>query len=251
MIQSLMIAFSMYSKIPMPRVEWNEKNMKYSMCFFPLVGLVLGAICYAVATLLYRGELTSLSIASIMTVLPIAVTGGIHVDGLLDTIDALHSYGDREKKLAILKDPHTGAFAIIGACCYFILNLGVWSEMPKEALPVIAISYVLTRALSGFSIVTFPLAKSSGLAATFQDMSQKMKVRITMLIYIFLCFGAMLLIDVSLGLTTFVIAAGVFLYYYGICRKHFGGITGDLAGYFLQVCELAILIGVAIVSRIA
>ncbi|HEX3021692.1 MAG TPA: adenosylcobinamide-GDP ribazoletransferase, partial [Lachnospiraceae bacterium] len=171
MIQSFIIAFSMYSKIPMPRVEWNEKNMKYSMCFFPLVGLVLGAICYAVATLLYRGELTSLSIASIMTVLPIAVTGGIHVDGLLDTIDALHSYGDREKKLAILKDPHTGAFAIIGACCYFILNLGVWSEMPKETLPVIAISYVLTRALSGFSIVTFPLAKSSGLAATFQDMS--------------------------------------------------------------------------------
>lgn len=251
MIQSLIIAFSMYSKIPMPRVEWNEKNMKYSMCFFPLVGLVLGAICYAVATLLYRLELTTLSIAAIMTVLPIVVTGGIHVDGLLDTIDALHSYGDREKKLAILKDPHTGAFAIIGASCYFILSLGVWSETPKEALPVIAISYVLTRSLSGFSVVTFPLAKSSGLAATFQDMAQKSKVRVTMIIYIFLCALAMLWINVFLGVTTLVVATGVFLYYYDICRKHFGGITGDLAGYFLQVCELAILIGVTIVCRIA
>ena len=35
---------AMYSKIPMPRVEWNEKNMKYAMCFFPLVGVVTGLL---------------------------------------------------------------------------------------------------------------------------------------------------------------------------------------------------------------
>ena len=42
--ESLAIGVSMYSKIPMPRVEWNEKNMKYAMCFFPLVGVVTGIL---------------------------------------------------------------------------------------------------------------------------------------------------------------------------------------------------------------
>lgn len=42
MLKSLVVAFSTYSKIPMPRVEWDEKSMKYSMCWFPFVGVVIG-----------------------------------------------------------------------------------------------------------------------------------------------------------------------------------------------------------------
>ncbi len=55
------------------------------------------------------------------TCIPILVTGGIHLDGLLDTVDAKSSYGDRKKKLAILADPHVGAFAIIGGSVYLLL----------------------------------------------------------------------------------------------------------------------------------
>jgi len=183
MLASCIIAFSMYSKVPMPRVDWSEKNMKYAFCFFPLVGAVLGAIVYGIATLLFHIHVSSLCFAALMTILPIFYTGGIHVDGLLDTLDALHSYGDRDKKLEILKDPHTGAFAIIGAICYFVLSLGVWSEVSMKGLPLIAIGYVLTRAFSGLSVVTFPLAKNTGLAATFSDMSHKRCVKVTMLVY--------------------------------------------------------------------
>ena len=53
MLASCIIAFSMYSKVPMPRVDWSEKNMKYAFCFFPLVGAVLGAIVYGIATVLF------------------------------------------------------------------------------------------------------------------------------------------------------------------------------------------------------
>ena len=44
LLGSMVIAFSMYSRIPMPRVEWTKERMKYAMCFFPLVGVVQG-IC--------------------------------------------------------------------------------------------------------------------------------------------------------------------------------------------------------------
>lgn len=250
MLAACIIAFSMYSKIPMPRVDWSEKNMKYAFCFFPIVGAVLGVIVYGIGTLLLHIHISNLCFAALMTVLPIFYSGGIHVDGLLDTLDALHSYGDRDKKLEILKDPHTGAFAIIGAVCYFVLSLGVWSEISIKGLPLIAVGYVLTRAFSGLSVVTFPLAKNTGLAATFSDMSHKSRVKVTMFVYSLLCFMALLWIDWFLGTGVIIVSLIMFAYHYYICKKQFGGITGDLAGYFLQLNELAILIWIAIGCRI-
>ena len=120
-IKSICVAFSMYSKIPMPRVEWNEKNMKYAMCFFPLVGAVIGGLMLLVRFLCGRFGFNTSVYAVVMTALPVLVSGGIHTDGFIDTVDALSSYGDKEKKLEILKDPHTGAFAIIGAVMYYLL----------------------------------------------------------------------------------------------------------------------------------
>ncbi|MGM9936265.1 MAG: adenosylcobinamide-GDP ribazoletransferase, partial [Candidatus Ornithomonoglobus sp.] len=52
MINSLIIAFSMYSRIPMPRVEWREESMKYVMCFFPLIGVIIGAVVYIAGRLM-------------------------------------------------------------------------------------------------------------------------------------------------------------------------------------------------------
>ena len=116
---SLAVALSMYSKLPVPTVDWNEKNMKYAMCFFPGGGVVTGAFEYAAVYVLLRyTDCGSLFFAAVMTLIPVLVTGGIHMDGFADTMDALSSYGDREKKLAILKDPHTGACCGIWLCAY-------------------------------------------------------------------------------------------------------------------------------------
>lgn len=250
LLQAMIIAFSMYSKIPMPKTEWNQKNMRYAICFFPVVGLVIGSIVYLIGKLGYLWQWNTVLFSSIMTVLPVILTGGIHVDGMLDTIDALSSYGDREKKLEILKDPHTGAFAIIGCVVYFMLCFGVWSEMPKEALSIIAISYAMSRTLSGFSIVTFPLAKETGLAATFQERAQKKHVKQVMILFFIIeCIG-MLWFQPILGLICIITAMICFGYYYHLCNKDFGGVTGDLAGYFLQICELAMLTAVMIGSNL-
>ena len=100
-IKSICVAFSMYSKIPMPRVEWNEKNMKYAMCFFPLVGAVIGGLMLLVRFLCGRFGFNTSVYAVVMTALPVLVSGGIHTDGFIDTVDALSSYGDKEKKLEI------------------------------------------------------------------------------------------------------------------------------------------------------
>lgn len=241
LFESMLIAFSMYSKIPMPKVEWNDKNMKYAMCFFPVIGVVVGVCVQIIGRLLIKSTFGSLFFSVIMTLLPIMITGGIHLDGFLDTIDALSSWGDKEKKLQILKDSNSGAFAIIGMGCYLLCNIALWSEASVEMLPLISCGYVLSRALSGYSVVTFQTAKNSGLAKTFQDTAQKNRVKMTMYCWIMISTGCMLAYNFKSAISLFVAGALFFQYYKRLCKKQFGGITGDLAGYFLQVFELLML----------
>ncbi|MFQ7292225.1 MAG: adenosylcobinamide-GDP ribazoletransferase [Monoglobales bacterium] len=238
MLKSMLIAFSMYSKIPVPKTEWNEKSMRYTMCFFPLVGVVIGALMYAAGTLILMADIKPVLKAAVMTVIPVMLTGGIHLDGFLDTMDAIGSWAPKEKRLEILKDSNSGAFAVIGGCVYFVLSLGIWSEMSLDMLKSAVPVFVLSRALSGLSVVSFPMAKNTGLAAMFSNSAHKRHVRIVMLLWIALTAACMVAINPLTGAAAVLCAAAVFAYYYFMSKKNFGGITGDLAGYFLQVCEL-------------
>ena len=249
-LRALVIAFSMYSQIPMPQFTWQDKEMKYAFCFFPWVGAAIGGITMFWWWFCGKFSVGNVAFAMIGTAIPLAVTGGFHVDGFMDTMDALGSWGDKEKKLEILKDSHNGAFAVIGICCYFTGSLGVWSEIRTEMLPVVAAGYVISRALSGLAVVTFPAARGSGLVKTFQDGAQKKAVRITMIVYLVLA-AVYLYFCSPVGMVVLLIIAGAgFGYYYQMSRKQFGGVTGDLAGYFLQICELALLVGGLIVQGI-
>lgn len=248
--ESMNIAFSMYSRIPMPRVDWNEKNMKFAMCFFPLVGLVIGLMQ---GLLLWNFRGFDLLSAALAVLLPVLLTGGIHMDGFCDTMDALGSHQSREKKLEILKDSNSGAFAVMGCVLYLLINFAVWGELRGpllqncEKLCVLMLGYGLSRTLSGLSVVSFPCAKNSGLAAMFAQSADKKKARFFLLTWLILLCAAMLALHVRTALLCMAAAGGVFLYYRWVSAKEFGGITGDLAGYFLQLCELfmaaAVLIG--------
>lgn len=255
LLNALAIAISMYSKLPAPTVEWDEKNMKYAMCFFPIVGVVIGILQFVIGYILFMyTSCGKLAFAAVMTLIPVLVTGGIHLDGYADTIDALSSWGDREKKLMILKDPNTGAFAVIGLCVYFTATLALWSEADVSVLQLAACMYPLSRSLSGISVVSFPMAKNSGLLKTFHDGAHRQKVRIVLIVWVCADAALMFAAGFSLGpagaaAAGIMLAAAllVFLYYYRMSRKWFGGTTGDLAGYFLQVCELAMLAGLIVI----
>ena len=114
-LQTIAVAFAMFSAVPVPQFDWNAKNMRYALCAFPLVGVVCGALWCLCGVL----PLPAVARAAGFCLVPVWVTGGIHLDGYADTCDALSSYGDTAKKLEILKDPHCGAFAVIRLCSYF------------------------------------------------------------------------------------------------------------------------------------
>lgn len=235
---SFLIAFAMFSKIPVPRADWDKENMKYMMCFFPGIGVVIGLLIFGYGELSTMADFGSLMRAAGFVLIPVIVTGGIHLDGFLDTVDALSSYQPKERKLEILKDSHAGAFAIIMGCAYFILALGVWSEMPKKALPIMCIGYVVSRSLSGFALTVFPCANKKGSLSMFADAAQKKVLRIVLIVWLVCCAVLAFWINRELALILAVTAAAVYGYYYHTALKEFGGTTGDIAGFFVQVCEL-------------
>ena len=234
-----LIAFAMFSRIPVPPAYWDKENMKYMICFFPGIGLVIGLLICGYGKLCGLTDMGSLMRAAGYVLIPLLVTGGIHMDGFLDTVDALSSWQPKEKKLEILKDSHAGAFAVIMGCAYFILALGVWSEMDEKVLPVLAAGYILSRALSGMALATFPCANKKGSLGMFADAAQKRVLKIVLALWILVCAGGAFWWDWRYGLLLSGTAAAVYGDYYHMAMKAFGGTTGHIAGFFVQVCELA------------
>ncbi len=240
---SFKIAFSMYSRLPAGKVLWSEESMPYTMICFPWIGGVIGLLTLGV---FFVGERVCaqgmqggrLFFTVVLVLIPIVVTGGIHLDGFLDVQDALGSYRPREKRLEILKDSHVGAFAVISGLVYILACLGVYSALTEESVKAVAVSFMVSRSLSALSVLCFPMAKKDGFVATFSQNAEKRIGKTVLCIYLVLLCALDVLAGGACGAASLAAAAAVFFYYYRMSRAKFGGITGDLAGYFLQLCEL-------------
>lgn len=235
-LQTVAVAFAMFSAVPVPQFEWNHRNMRYALCAFPLVGLFCGALWYACGAL----PLPEPVRVAAFCLVPVLVTGGIHLDGYADTSDALSSYGDREKKLEILKDPHCGAFAVIRLCTYFVAYLALCACVRFDMRTGVlwTLTLVFERSLSGFAVAAFPLAKNTGLAYTFATAADRKRVKIVLALLSACLAAGMLCLH---GWALVLAALAVLWRYYAVAQKQFGGITGDLAGWFLQKAELWML----------
>ena len=239
-IRSLLIAFSTYSRIPVPQVEWNEENRRYSMCFFPLVGLVTGLLVWGWLSLCACLKMGPFLQGAVAALLPLLITGGIHMDGYMDTTDALASWQSQEKRLEILKDSHTGAFAVMGCAGYLLLSAALYSEADPAAGLRLAGVFVLSRALSAFALVRMRNARNRGMLDDISRVAEKRLVTISGGVYALLCLVLWLATDVRTALLCVLAAVLCYLYYQHMSYKQFGGVTGDLAGWFLQVTELVL-----------
>ena len=239
-IRSLLIAFSTYSRIPVPQVEWNEENRRYSMCFFPLVGLVTGLLVWGWLSLCACLKMGPFLQGAVAALLPLLITGGIHMDGYMDTTDALASWQSQEKRLEILKDSHTGAFAVMGCAGYLLLSAALYSEADPAAGLRLAGVFVLSRALSAFALVRMRNARNRGMLDDISRVAEKRLVTLSGGVYALLCLVLWLATGVRTALLCVLAAVLCYPYYQHMSYKQFGGVTGDLAGWFLQVTELVL-----------
>jgi adenosylcobinamide-GDP ribazoletransferase len=253
----MIISLSLYSKIPMPTFEWDEKNYKHAIAFLPLVGIIIGYVSSLAVLLMDNLELPELVITIVLTLIPLIITGGFHLDGFMDVKDAFHSYQDREKKLQIMKDPHIGAFAVIGAGMLLLVWVGSAYLMVRKAfdsrmtavLDVYYASFGLVRAFCGITSIAFPHAKEDGMLSMETKKSGAPDI-IILTVFAAASGAYMVYKNINFGLAAIIVLAVFSFWYKGKCKKEFGGVTGDTAGFYVVAGEAVVLVALAILSAV-
>lgn len=249
--KSVALMFSMFTRIPASRVDWSGENMRYVMCALPLAGVVIGLFLSGwiwACSLLHVGTIL---FAVGITLIPVAVTGGIHLDGFCDTLDALASRAPMQRKREILKDPHTGAFAVIGSSAYLLLYFGLASEVPQTMRAVFPLMLLhgMSRILTGLLVLYYPPFAGNGLLVAFQSSAFRKRSGLVLLLLLAVCAAALLLPDWRSGAGMMLAALLCALYVYRMSRRQFGGASGDIAGFLLQVCEISMLMAYVLIQK--
>lgn len=251
LMRSFVIAFSTYSRIPMPNVKWDDSGRRYAMCFFPLIGVVIGISTWAWLVISDKYGFGPFLRGVVAALIPILVSGGIHMDGFMDTLDAMASWQPAERRLAILKDCHTGAFSVIGCISYLLLSAALFSEFPTSSGFALIFCFVFSRAMSAVTLVLFKSARPDGMLDSFAKASQQRAVLICSTLYILFFITLSFLLMSNSILWCLPITAAITVYYKYRSYRYFGGITGDLAGWYLQVTELLCIVSIIIGGNIA
>ena len=239
-IYSLVIALATYSRVPVPQVPWNDENRRYTMAFFPVIGLIVGGLIWLWLILCRRLGAGALMQGAVGAVIPLLVTGGIHMDGFMDTSDALGSWQPKEKKLEILKDSHVGAFAVMACAGYMLLMAAALGQATAAQGPLIGMGFVLSRAMSAWAMAAFKSARPGGMLDGFARAAHRRLVSVTSGLWAAACAAVWALCGGWTALWCALAAAALMAYFYRMAMKQFGGVTGDLAGWLSQCAELTV-----------
>jgi len=251
--KGLIMTFGMFSAIPTPKT-WDDSGAKQMMPFLPLVGLVVGMLWWLAADILdYFGyRIGGILAAGILMLVPLLLVGFIHLDGFMDTSDAILSRRSFEEKLRILKDPHPGAFAIIMLAILFILQYAaVFQSFTKgwpSYVPLFVIP-IVSRSCSAMSVLCLKPMTLDGYFNLFKPDSAAPHRVFTVLAAI-CAFALAWLFTGALGL----IVAGVVVLGYVVAMLcamksfEFKGVSGDLAGFALVISELCGLVALAVIN---
>ncbi|GAB2726934.1 adenosylcobinamide-GDP ribazoletransferase [Halomonas garicola] len=237
----LILALQFLTRIPVPvTCPWTPETRRFAVRAYPLVGMLLGGALALAAYLLTEifpatpAPLTALVLLSLW----VGLSGGLHLDGLMDMADALGSNQPLERRFAIMQDPQVGSFGMLAL--FFLLawkGVLLWA-LVEHGAPVgwlIAVP-ALGRWLGAASLALIPCAKPSGLAHAWQRSLTPLDAALGLA-------APLVLALVWPGVWLALLAAGLyFLVARAALKRWFGGITGDLAGAMIEGGELWLLL---------
>jgi len=246
MMQPFLIALQFLTRIPV-RLEAvpDNKTIGYSVVCYPLVGLIVGVFLGGFAWLL--SDAPPLVAAALLVTLWVFVTGGLHLDGLADSADAwVGGMGNRDKTLAIMKDPNCGPAGVTSivlvlslklAALHALLSVDDWIAMMLAA--------VLARTLLPLLFLTTPYVREGGLGSVLAGNLPR-RACFFSIAAVPLC---MLLLPDVRYFALLPVALAVFLALRNQMMKRIGGTTGDTAGALVEIAETAAVLTAAVIMN--
>lgn len=237
------LALKFLTIFPAPK-RWGKttEDLEQSLSYFPLVGLILGAILlglnYGLSLILPAAVVNVLLIIAI-----VIITGAHHLDGLMDSFDGTVSGKSRERRLEIMSDSHVGTFGIIAAILLLLLKYAALSSVPFNIImPTLLLMPTLSRWIVVNTIFIFPCAKTSGMGLAFKNGATWQRLTIATIIALVASVLLMNWQGVVLMATLCLITFGIGTYF----RARLGGLTGDVYGAINELSEALVLILVII-----
>jgi adenosylcobinamide-GDP ribazoletransferase len=206
--------------------------------YFPMVGLLL-AILLWLLVLLFSRLLPQLALSALLVVALVILTGGLHLDGLMDTCDGLFGGRTRERKLEIMRDSRVGSFGVLGALCVLLLKFALLASIPIQSLPLaLLLTLPSARWSMALALHVFPPARPTGLGAAYHHAITTQRLLITGLVALVIALLIGRLTGLIAWMTGSLVALMIGLY----ITRNIGGVTGDSCGAIDETVEVATLL---------
>lgn len=215
--------------------DWSAGDSGRASVWYPFVGAVIGALTW----LAWKGAMLlfpSLPAGVVTLVVWVALTGGLHLDGLADCCDGLLASTSVERRLEIMKDPRVGAFGVIGLILVLLLKATTLASLT----PVSSFGILLAASLARGCILPaglLPLARPSGMGADFVSGFRRS----------FIVWGALLPLAIALllgtrGILSALAGIGAAVLILWLAKSRIDGVTGDVFGMIVEVVEAVVLL---------
>jgi adenosylcobinamide-GDP ribazoletransferase len=240
-LRPFLIALQFLTRLPVRlRNAPNEFELGYSVVYYPLVGMVIGAFLGATLFAASMMHVPNLLAAAIALAVWALVTGGLHLDGLADSTDAwAGGRGDRERTLTIMKDPHCGPMAVIAIVIVLLIKFAALAVLIQEGrIWQLALAPLLGRVALPLLFLTTPYVRAGGIGAA---MFARLPRKTAMTAIAFVCIAALILFRQS-GLVAIEAGLAMFFLVRRSMMKVIGGTTGDTAGATVELIETVVIV---------
>ncbi len=241
-----LLALQFLTRLPLPDVgRVADRQIGRSLVWYPAVGLVIG-VCLYLAQWLLATMLPGLYgvQAALLLMLWCMVTGGLHLDGLADSADAwLGGYGDRERTLALMKDPTCGPAAVMLLVMVLLAKFAALQALMQADVWWLLLIPVLPRALLLLLLLTTEYVRPQGLGSSLVTHMPRRACRVLVLAVFILC-----LLLGHAGVIWLGVALLLFWWLRRLMLARIGGTTGDTAGALVELQEVAALVVVLSVA---
>ncbi len=213
--------------------------------YFPLVGLLLALLLWILVIAL-RLFMPQLALAALLVVVLVLLTGGLHLDGLMDSCDGLFGSSTPEGRLEIMRDSRVGSFAVLGAVCILLLKVAFLASLQERLLiPALLIALPTSRWTMVLALRVFPGARSTGLGATFRQIVTSWRLVLAGVTALIIVLLAGLLVGLIVWVVTTLVALALGMW----ITRRLGGNTGDTYGAIAEVSEVVALLLIVILQR--
>ena len=239
----LLAALQFLTILPVKR-NFTSEQIGRSTVWFPVIGLVIGGILlglhYVLILLLPSGVVNGLLLAVL-----VILSGGLHLDGLADTIDGLAGHRTPERRLEIMRDSRIGAIGAAGLFLFLIIEYIALNNIPDKYLPfTLLLAPTVSRWTMVYAIFAFPYARPEGLGKAFKQAVGRSEFLIATFLTLLLAVILFPTAGPVIAAGTWIIISLAALYIKG----QIGGLTGDTYGAINEIALIAVLLAVNILA---